>query len=460
MAAKLIPADRDTKLYLHIDPQHYNPRALESLTEDIIHQLEKKIYKNYDIGLVQRVVAEKRFGENVLLIEGKLPEEGHDGYIKYNFDIHKEEFLTFEKMLKSGQESIAVEEILTRVKKGEVLAEVIPPQEGKNGVDIYNNTIKAKEVSGVSLNIGKNVVFSEDKTKAIASLDGIVFMDKEKICVDPLTEIKAVTDKEFKVEGALIISAALSRDTKVTATGTVIVQATVSDAHIESGRHILIGGGILSNGSLKAKGDVLVLFSDQSAIQGNHIFLRDHLFNSKVTAFGGIDLIGGKGVIIGGEIHSYGTINVLVLGSEKAAETKIVLGLTAKELDEKGYLTAECVSLKNKMKAYAQQVEQYKKLVVQKQKLGAPVPVDLKNKLMSIQKEAVTFINDAVEQMKSKSEKVDYYNKLFDRALKASINVRAEVYSGVRLNINGKLLEIYKVLTNKAFRLEGHVIVY
>ena len=55
---------------------------------------------------------------------------------------------------------------------GDVLAEKIPPKEGKDGVSIYGEAIPKAEAMDISFALGKGVRLSRDGLKVLADVNG------------------------------------------------------------------------------------------------------------------------------------------------------------------------------------------------------------------------------------------------------------------------------------------------
>ena len=76
------------------------------------------------------------------IARGVMPINGEDGYIKYYFDIEKE---IKPKILEDGTVDYKELDAINTVTAGEVLAELIPPREGKDGIKVTGDIIPYKK---------------------------------------------------------------------------------------------------------------------------------------------------------------------------------------------------------------------------------------------------------------------------------------------------------------------------
>ena len=72
-------------------------------------------------------------------------------------------------------------DLVTNVKKGNLLAEVIPPTKGIPGKTVTGKVISAKNGKEAKLRIGKNVDVFENGSKLFSGIDGQPILYGEKL---------------------------------------------------------------------------------------------------------------------------------------------------------------------------------------------------------------------------------------------------------------------------------------
>jgi len=462
MGFKFSKEDRNTKLYIEVDEGFYTTANIASLKEEILEYLETRGLQRYSVKKIQEMLDKKDFGQKVLIGEGKLPEEGYDGYIKYGHKFLEEDAEIFSYLLeKNEEESIEAEKIFTLFNQNSLVAELILPQEGKGGVDILEGKIPAKKVKPATLKAGKNIYLNKEQDKAYAEIEGIVCKDDNGLlAIEPLTVIDSAEGEEIEIEGSLIIDCSMIIDCEISATGSIILQTNVSGSKIKAGRNIYVNGGFSNNSEVTAKGNIVARFVDASKVKANYILIKEHMYNAEGSAISGIDLKGGKAAIIGGEVHSYGSIKVKDLGSEKNIETTIVIGLTSYEVSAKGDLQGECLTIKKNMSLLAEKIEQYTRDIFLRRIQKREISSKIVKELTKAQEKFSNLQEVGIAKIKENQEKIAYYDSLSGKAGDSQIIATGKIYPGVRIYINGKLLEIVSVLTNRIFQLQDNVVIY
>ena len=123
---------------------------------------------------------------------------------------------------------------------------------------------------------------------------------------------------------------------QLNAGGDVTVTSHLNAATIISEGNVTINKGFRgkNKGKIEAKGDVSVKFVENGIIEvrGN-LFVGEALMHSRVKA-GGKVVVDGKGLIVGGFIHSGGNIDAKTIGSGLATKTEIKVGVDPVLLEE------------------------------------------------------------------------------------------------------------------------------
>lgn len=246
--------------------------------------------------------AKKRF----LIVKGLPMVEGKDGRIDYF--INEQPPVNIDE---SGKADFRNIEKYKTVEKGKLLARVFPMEPGKNGVDVYGETIKCHECRQVKANIGENVTYNEKTGEIIADVTGIYQRIRNVISVSQTLNVKGNVGLEtgnLHYEGVIKISGNIERGASVSSTGDTFVEGIV-----ESGK-------ILCAGSLNVRGGINT--KHQDCIHVKQSIIASYIENTTIECEGDLSIVGS---IVGSNIISCGSIHLLKEGSKIAGGEITVL---------------------------------------------------------------------------------------------------------------------------------------
>ena len=171
-----VSADKMNATISSISPPRGNGPALSD--DDIKKALaESKVIVGIKQTVIEQLVAElsetPEDKKNILIAEGTPKTDGEDAKIVFKTGANAEN--------KNREASIFV-------KPGQVIAEITPPTEGVNGLNVLGKEIKAQKGKPYDIKAGKNVTLSEDKSCFIADMYGVVETADKCIAIkEPLT---------------------------------------------------------------------------------------------------------------------------------------------------------------------------------------------------------------------------------------------------------------------------------
>lgn len=189
--------------------------------------------------------------EEFIVAKGLEPQPGVDGYLKCLFNNGKKQ--------RDGEKQaplVYVHDVIS-VEAGDRLVEIIPPQPGKSGMDVYGNTIEPPPPKAANLIAGSGAQLAADGMGAIARIAGRPVLKGNTVAVYPsytLTgDIDAKNTGQISFKGDLVIKGNVLDGMKIDATGTVRIYGYVANATIHAGGDItidrnLVGGTIRAGG--------------------------------------------------------------------------------------------------------------------------------------------------------------------------------------------------------------------
>ncbi len=265
---------------------------------------------------------------DLVIARGKLPVQGEDARIIYHFntDLHRRP-----AQREDGSVDYFHMTTINHCHKGEELARIIPEVQGENGFDIYGKPLRPKGVKRKSLKFGRNIDLSEDKRSISSAVDGHVILVDDKVFVSAIYELDCVgvSTGNIDFEGSVEIRGDVSANYEVKAGGNVIVNGLVEGAKIVAGGNIIIAKGMngMGKGSLKAGGDIVVKFLENTkAVSGGYIE-TESIINSRVSAGTEVRVESKKGTIMGGYVQARSRIIAKTIGSDMGTTTSLEVGV-------------------------------------------------------------------------------------------------------------------------------------
>jgi len=175
--------NKDVNIVIEVSQDKYEAYVtLVPLTESPVFSVdeirEELSHKGITFGIKEDVLAllqrEMKYNEKLLIASGAKPKAGRDGFIRYSFEINE----------------------TAKVKKGEKVGEIIPPEEGVEGVSVFEDKIPPKEKKKAKVPKLINVEFSpENENILISRNDGYILIDKSTAKVTPFFELEELVNQ-------------------------------------------------------------------------------------------------------------------------------------------------------------------------------------------------------------------------------------------------------------------------
>lgn len=298
--------------------------------EDILTALEEKNIKS---GIlfedIDKIVDEKKYNIRILIAKGKPAVHGKDARVEYNINIVKEKKI---RITEDGKVDYKDLSLINNVDEGELLATIIPATEGVNGEDIYGNVIKAKDGKKTAIPKGRNVIVSEDGLKLISAIKGEVKIIDNKINVFPVHTIEGNVDNStgnIKFVGKVVVKGNVLTGFTIEADEDVEVYGVVEGARIISKGNIILHRGIqgVNKGELTCEGDLIAKFIENSKVYAKGNIQSEAIMHSIVYCGKKLEVLGKKGLIVGGEIKASDEIKAKTIGSPMATITAVEVGI-------------------------------------------------------------------------------------------------------------------------------------
>ncbi len=273
----------------------------------------------------------RTYGREYVIACGKAVREGKDGYVDYKFNV---DLKPVPKINEDGTVDFRNIENLNHVKKGDVVAVIVPEDKGDPGEDVFGRTVMPKHVRRVIFRHGRNLHISEDGLQLISDVNGHVTLENDKVFVSDVLEIVNVdvASGNIEYEGNVDVSGNVAVGFSVKATGDITIRGIVEGATIVAGGNITLIRGVqgMNKAVLTAGGNIVSKFieSAEMVTAGGNIE-SDSILHSKVVAQGKIIVSGRNGLIIGGDVKATKLIEVKTIGNAMGTATVIGVGVDA-----------------------------------------------------------------------------------------------------------------------------------
>lgn len=282
-----------------------------------------------ELAKIQRM---HQFNYRYVIAQGTPPQPGQDGRIELNFDAKALKDFT-PKVREDGTVNLRDINIVTSVKKDDVLARRILAVPGVEGVNVLGNPVRPPKVKEARLPKGKNTVIQDDGVTLVSMIDGKLEYDNYNIYVDPIFTVSGDVDSSvgnIDFVGSVVVMGGVNSGFTINAGGSVEVKGPVEEATIISGGDISLARGISGNerGKLVAQGNIVAKFIQNAIVEAHGNVVAEVIMNSNVVSGNDVRVEYGKAMIVGGSVSATNMIVAKTLGSPMGMATQLQIGIT------------------------------------------------------------------------------------------------------------------------------------
>ncbi|NLM05706.1 MAG: DUF342 domain-containing protein, partial [Tissierellia bacterium] len=283
--------------YILISRDRFFPENLE------IDKIIKNISDQIKYGLDESKVRDA-FGSDIVydtpiyIAKGKAPVNGEDGRIEKNFEPEQP---LVPKLLPDGTVDFKELGTINQVNLGDVLAKIIPPTEGEEGIMVTGEKVPPKPGRKLVSPLGKNVKLSDDETEILSTTSGLIREKDGKISVDNVytAESIGVATGNIDFEGSVVVKKDVLTGFTLRSTGVIEIKGKVEGGDVFSNSEILIRQGIQGYGKHKVETmqSLSTKFIENANISAEGNITAEAIMHSDVESGGNIICIGKKGLI-------------------------------------------------------------------------------------------------------------------------------------------------------------------
>lgn len=341
-----------------------SPKGRLMLRKEILSELEMAgVCHGIVEPMIDAYMKNRQFCVNIILAKATPPVEGRSASIEYHFDTAVQ---AKPQINEDGTVDFHQLNNIVHVEKGDCLATLTPMIPGTPGTDVCGKPIQPKKVKNDVLRFGKNISISEDGLELFSDVSGHAELTDGRVFVSNTYDVPAdvnTSTGDIEYDGNININGNVITGFHVKATGDIYVKGAVEGANLIAGGDIILNRGIqgMERGYLKAGGNIVSKFIENSTVIADGYVTADAIMHSKVTAKGDILVKGKRGLITGGELHSGTMIYAKVFGSTMGTHTSLEVGIDPQLIEEYHKMERELPDLEKELEKNIQVVNLYRK---------------------------------------------------------------------------------------------------
>ena len=413
-------------------------------------------FRNIVYGIQMDVLQDHFMSEGIyctdlVVAKGKEPRHGTDANIKYYFntDVHARPTLKDD-----GTVDYFHLNMINPCKKGQLLAEIIPEDEGEYGTTVQGTKIKPRQVKKAHLEFGRNIEISEDRRKITSMVDGHVSLVEGKVFVSDVYEVENVdlSTGNIDFEGSVQVRGNVSSNFVIRAGGNVIISGVVEGAYIEAGGNIIIARGMngMTKGILKAGGNIVAKFLENSTATAGGYVSTESILHSNVTAATEIQVTGKRGFITGGHVRAGQKIEVKTLGATLGAPTVVEVGVDPEKKAEYMRLQKEVSEIIKTIRGIQPILTSF----AEKKSKGVRFTPDQINYIRN----SAAIMETQKKSLEEKNRRMQELQLEFNPQDRAMVLVKGEVYPGTTIIIGDSSMQVKSTYHYCRFeRIDGDV---
>lgn len=279
---------------------------------------------------------------------GTPPTEGQDGWIEDHFPRN---FVREVGDVDSGVVDYRALSNVQAISKDAVICDIHLPVEGSAGLRVDGVPVAPKPVKPATIPVGSNTVLSEDGTKLLSSMDGLLEFRGGLFNVKNLLNITSDVDYStgnINFRGDVTIQGDVREQFSVKATGNITINGLVEAAMVEAEGDVVIANGVSGNMQAVIRGTRVRAKHLESCTVYAESLESDYILTSRVFCSDSVLATGSRGSIIGGQVVAANRIKANSIGTQSGRSTEITLGVQPQIREELLANRKELVAIRDK----------------------------------------------------------------------------------------------------------------
>ncbi|MCR4937820.1 MAG: FapA family protein [Lachnospiraceae bacterium] len=349
-------------------------------------------------------VQDLKVGVEYEAARGEEPLEGSDGYYEYFTELMNSK----PKVNADGSIDYRAQREFSSVKEGDKVAYYHEAVIGRNGYCVSGIAIPGyfgKDIPNLAVT---GIHLEKDGKTYTAEKAGFLTGDGKHLSIIEMMVIDGNLDYlkgNIKFDGSVHVTGSVLENCVLEASGDVIIDGSVEEARIKSGRNVIIKKGMNGNkkGIVEAGNNVTVAFIEHSTVVAGNDIETGYILNSMAFCKGNIKVSGRHSVICGGKARAGKVIQASEVGSESGVRTELELSVK----DEYSKKYQDIVQRRKKAEEEIENIREGMNTILRK--LGSisgrmnPIYLKLEDALESM-KRTISLINKEEARLDSEAE--------------------------------------------------------
>ncbi len=311
----------------------------KGLSREMLSQAlrEKQVVHGVDEALLEAIPGRPdRYFSLFLAAQGQPAVHGKDGRIVDMFKRRPERELAVDEYNRVDYASIS---FIQNAEEGDVICRIIAPTQGEMGRTVLGQELPARDGRPAAPPKGRNTVLNEAGDALVAAKTGHVEFNGRTFQVKPVMEIDGNVDYStghINFLGDVHVHGDVCTGFTVRAMGNITIDGVVEAATVEAGGDLVMVKGAQGDNRavLRASHSIFAKYLENCCVYAMEDLHADCIISCDVYCDGLVEVLSGRGTIIGGSIRAAHEVNASVLGARSETRTDVVLGgLPCQEFD-------------------------------------------------------------------------------------------------------------------------------
>lgn len=375
-------------------------------------------------------------GREVVVAEAVNPIHGQSGYYDYKVEIRDEK--TRPTIREDGSVDYYNCLSIAMVNVGDFFAEYFPATEGTPGYNIYNEPIAARKGKELPALKGTGFSVSEDGREYRATSYGRIYLQNEKIIVNPIYTVEGdlgIEQGNLFFNGDVEIKGDVRSGIEVVADGSIFIHGHVGGCIIKSGKSITIRRGVQGREKciIAAEGDIACSFIERCSIKAGGSVYADSIMTSDVDARNQVIVKSKKGLILGGNVLGSRGVLCKTVGNDVGITTNIRTGYSEKIIKRASELVDEHCKIAEDLELLERNLKFYTALDKEKRTKETEAT---RKKILQAK------IIVSVEKKKVEEELAQINEEMKQIHEECKVLIHDIAYAGTKINIGKKWFEV------------------
>jgi len=368
------------------------------------------------------------FDRPLVVAQGKLPTVGKEGSLRFLISTERELRPT---ILPDGTADYKKLGYVNNVEKGQPLCEIIPPEKGEDGINVYGQVLEGIYGKAAPSPQGAGTEITPDGKLLVAAVAGNAVVSKNVVTVQEVLKIKGNVDNstgdiyfvgDVQVDGDVVSGFTIS--------GTnLIIRGNVEGATLIAAGDVTLAQGMngMNRGTITATGNVRAKYLQNCTVKAEGDIYADYIMYSHLECDGNVELSGKRAALIGGRSYIAGRLIAKTIGTEAHTATEINMAISGMSIKHKvEQLTADIQNIDGEILKLVQNLNRLDSLRKQNRLTQKHVAI-----IRQIKERYVALNNDRKKLVENLEEIKQ--RQLRQSSLNSYIECKGKVHAGVRI---------------------------